>query len=74
MILPNDKPESMADAIETYERFKKQGELQDRRPSRMVAEKHFDLNVVLDKLVEILTSATNNSVTTQEAAAHALPH
>jgi glycosyltransferase involved in cell wall biosynthesis len=61
IILADDKPESMAGAIEAMGHMKKQGDLQDRSPSRRVAEHYFDSGVVLDKLMRILEDVTDKS-------------
>lgn len=57
--LVDDKPETMAAAIVAMADAKKRGVLVDRKPSRMIAEKYFDPEIVTDRLEEILRLAIN---------------
>ena len=60
IVLKDDSPESMAEAILSMARNKSLGELQDHEPSRRVAEKYFDPDVVAGRLVDILSRAAKS--------------
>jgi glycosyltransferase involved in cell wall biosynthesis len=55
--LTDEQPETFANALAEMARRKDCGELGDPNPSRVVAERHFEIRVVTQRLVEILQSA-----------------
>lgn len=58
--LSDDRPETLARSIVEYAKRKRLSELQDRYPSRLVAERNFEPTVLVRKLREVLCLARNS--------------